>query len=193
MPFLLHAEQVSDFSQEVDGTKAWNLTTLMLFSCPLMSDFVTHGLQHTKPPCPSPPPRVCPSSCPLHWWCQPAISSSDALFSFCPQSFPASGTFPIVSYYQQQVMLKVMLKVSSIQFSSVTQSCPTLCDPMNHSLPGSLSITNSQSLLKLMLIESGMPSSHLILCRPLLLLPPIPPSISIFPNESTLHMRWPKY
>ena len=64
---------------------------------------------------------------------------------------------------------------------------------MNHSLPGSLSITNSQSLLKLMLIESGMPSSHLILCRPLLLLPPIPPSISIFPNESTLHTRWPKY
>ena len=57
----------------------------------------------------------------------------------------------------------------------------------------SLSITNSQSLLKLMSIESVMPSSHLILCRLLLLLPPIPPSIRVFSNESTLRMRWPKY
>ena len=57
----------------------------------------------------------------------------------------------------------------------------------------SLSITNSQSLHKLMSIESVIPSSHLILCRPLLLLPPIPPSIRVFSNESTLHMRWPKY
>ena len=57
----------------------------------------------------------------------------------------------------------------------------------------SLSITNSQSLLKLMSIESVMPTSHLILCRPLLLLPPIPPSVRVFSNESTLHMRWPKY
>ena len=57
----------------------------------------------------------------------------------------------------------------------------------------SLSITNSQSSPKLMCIESVMPSSHLILCRPLFLLPPIPPSIRVFWNESTLHMRWPKY
>ena len=57
----------------------------------------------------------------------------------------------------------------------------------------SLSITSSQSLLKLMPIESVMPSSHLILCRPLLLLPPILPSIRVFSSESTLHMRWPKY
>ena len=57
----------------------------------------------------------------------------------------------------------------------------------------SLSITNSQSLLKLMSIESVMPSSHLILCHPLFLLPPIPPSIRVFSNESTLHIRWPKY
>ena len=56
-----------------------------------------------------------------------------------------------------------------------------------------LSITNSQSSLRLTSIESVMPSSHLILCRPLLLLPPIPPSIRVFSNESTLHMRWPKY
>ena len=57
----------------------------------------------------------------------------------------------------------------------------------------SLSITNSWSLLKLMFIELVMPSSHLILCRPLLLLPPIPPSIRVFSNESTLRIRWPKY
>ena len=57
----------------------------------------------------------------------------------------------------------------------------------------SLSITNSRSSLRLMSIESVMPSSHLILCRPLLLLPPIPPSIRVFSNESILRMRWPKY
>ena len=56
-----------------------------------------------------------------------------------------------------------------------------------------MSITNSRSLLKLMSIESVMPSSHLTLCHPLLLLPPIPPSITVFFNESTLRMRWPKY
>ena len=57
----------------------------------------------------------------------------------------------------------------------------------------SLSITNSRNLPKLLSIESMMPSSHLILCHPLLLLPPIPPSIRVFSNESTLCMRWPKY
>ena len=57
----------------------------------------------------------------------------------------------------------------------------------------SLSITNSQSLFKLISTESVMPSKHLILCRPLLLMPPIFPSIRVFSNESTLHMRWPKY
>ena len=54
-----------------------------------------HWLQHARPPCPSPSLEVCPRSCPLHQWCHPAISSSDSLFSFCPQSFPASGTFPM--------------------------------------------------------------------------------------------------
>ena len=80
----------------------------------------------------------------------------------------------------------------SVQFSSVAQSCLTLYDPMNPS-QASLSITNSRSPLKLLSIESVMPSSHLILCRPLLLLPPIPPSIRVFSNESALHMRCPKY
>ena len=82
---------------------------------------------------------------------------------------------------------------SSVQFSSVAQSCLTLCDPMNRSTPGLLSITISRSSLKLTSIELVMPSSHLILCRPLFLLPPIPPSIRVFSNESTLRMRQPKY
>ena len=81
----------------------------------------------------------------------------------------------------------------SVQFSSVAQSCLTLCDPMNQSTPASLSITNSWSLPKLMSIELVMPSNHLILCRPLLLLPSIFPSIRVFSNESALCIRWPKY
>ena len=82
---------------------------------------------------------------------------------------------------------------SSVQLSSVAQSCPILCDPMDCSTQGLLSITNSRSSPKLISIESVRPSSHLILCRPLLILPPIPPSIRVFSNESTLRMRWPKY
>ena len=82
-----------------------------------------------------------------------------------------------------------MFHISSVQFSSVAQSCPTLSTPWTAACQASLSISNSWSLLKLMSIESVMPSSHLILGRPLLLLPPIPPSIRVFSNESTLHMR----
>ena len=81
----------------------------------------------------------------------------------------------------------------AFQFSSVTQSCATLCDPMNPNNQASQSITNSRSSPKLMSIESVMPSNHLILCCPLLLLPSIFPSIRVFPNESALHIRWPKY
>ena len=79
------------------------------------------------------------------------------------------------------------------QFSSVGQSCPTPCDPMNHSTPGLLSITNSQHPPKPMSIESVMPSNYLILCHLHLLLPSIFPSIRVFSNESALCIRWPKY
>ena len=81
------------------------------------------------------------------------------------------------------------------QFSSVQSlSCVWLSvTPWIAARQASLSITNSQSLLKLMPIKSVMPPSHLILCRPILLLPPIPPSIRVFSNESTLRMRWLKY
>ena len=81
----------------------------------------------------------------------------------------------------------------SVQFSSVAQSCRTLCNPMDCSMPGLPSITNSWSLLKLMSIELVMPSNHLILCCPLLLPSSIVPSIRVFSNESVLRIRWPKY
>ena len=82
-----------------------------------------------------------------------------------------------------------------IQLSSVQSlSCVRLfATPWIAACQTSLSITNSQSSPKLMCIELVMPSSHLILCRPLLLLPPVPPSIRVFSNESTLCMKWPKY
>ena len=82
---------------------------------------------------------------------------------------------------------------SSVQFSSVAQSCPTLWDPMNRSMPGLPVHTNSQSLLKLMSIESVMPSNYLILCHSLLLPPSIFPSIRVFSNESVLHIKWAKH
>ena len=67
-----------------------------LFNRPVMFDSLQpHGLQHARPPCPSPSPGICPASCSLHWWCHPAVSSSDTLFAFCPQSFLASETFPM--------------------------------------------------------------------------------------------------
>ena len=79
--------------------------------------------------------------------------------------------------------------MDSVQFSRSVVSNFLRPHESQHARPP----TNSQSSLKLMSIESVMPSSHLILCRPLLLLPPIPPSIRVFSNESTLRMRWPKY
>ena len=73
------------------------------------------------------------------------------------------------------------------------KSCPILCDPWTAAYQAFLSFTISQSLLKLMSIESVMPSNHLILCHPLLLLPSIFPSIKVFSNESVLRIRWPEY
>ena len=90
-----------------------------------------------------------------------------------------------------QLLDSQYLALCSVQFnSSIVSDSAT---PWTAACQTSLSITNTWSLLKFKSVESGMPSSHLILCRPLLLLPPIPPSIRVFSNESTLHMRWPKY
>ena len=107
----------------------------------------------------------------------------------------ASG--PITSWQKDGETMETV-RDFYFQFSSVTQSCPTLCNPMIATpwiaaRQASLSITSSRSSPKLMFIESVMPSNYLILCRPLLLPPSIFPSIRVFSNESILPIRWPKY
>jgi len=91
------------------------------------------------------------------------------------------------------MMSELVISFSSVQFSSVAQLCPALCDPWTAAYQASLFITNSQSLLKLTSIELVMPSNHLVLCHPLLLPPSIFPNIGVFSNESVLCIRWPKY
>ena len=81
----------------------------------------------------------------------------------------------------------------SVPFSSVTESCPTLCDPMNLSTPGLPVHDQLLEFPQTHIHESVMPSNHLILCRPLLLLPSIFPSVRVFSHESALCIRWPKY
>ena len=93
-------------------------------------------------------------------------------------------------YFSAFLILGISQSFSSVQSLSHVWLFAT---PWTASRQASLSITNSRSLLKLMSIESVMPSSYLIFFRPLLLLPPIPPSIRVISNESTLRMRWPKY
>jgi len=90
---------------------------LLLFSCPVVSGSLQpHGLQHARPPCPSPTPEVCPDSRPLHQWCHPATSSSVALFFF-PPSFPASETFPMSQLFDQMTkILELQLQHQSFQW-----------------------------------------------------------------------------
>ena len=94
----------------------------LLFSCLVscVQLFAPHGLQHTRPLCPSPSPKVCPNACPFHQWCHPAISSSDTLFSFCPQSFLGSGIFPMS-----------WLFISNDQNTGASASASTSVLPMN--------------------------------------------------------------
>ena len=105
-----------------------------------------------------------------------------------------------IEKYMDKLTLKITLRAMpkwyfTVQFSSVQllSRVQLFATPLTAARQAYLSITNSQSLLKLMPIKSVMPSSHLILCCPLLFLPPIPPIIRVFSNESTLPMRWPKY
>ena len=103
----------------------------------------------------------------------------------------------VFSYMKvEQVSMDCLCTISRLlhkRFSSVTQLCPALCCPMDWARQASLSFIISWSLLSLMSIESVMPSNHLILCHPLLLLPSIFPSIRVISNESALHIRSPKY
>ena len=99
-------------------------------------------------------------------------------------------TYQSPALYSQSQYISTFLHFSSVQLLSHVRLFAT---PWIAARQASLSITNSRSSPKLTCIESVMPSSHLILCHPLLLLPPIPPSIRVFSNESTLRMKWPKY
>ena len=114
-----------------------------------------------------------------------AMSTDQLLIFERPKKRRHTGEIRDIDCY-----LKNTILFSSIQSLSRVRRFAT---PWIAAHQASLSITSSWSLLKLMPIESVMPSSHLILCRPLLLLPPIPPSIRVFSNESPLRVRWPKY
>ena len=91
------------------------------------------------------------------------------------------------------MLVSSLMMVMMMMMMKVAQSCLTICDPMNASWQASLSITNCRRLLKLMSIESVMPSNYLILCLPLLLLPSVFSSSRVFSNESVLCIGWPKY
>ena len=218
---------------------------LLLFSGSIVSDsFRPHGLQHTRLLWASLSARISSNSCPLSQWCYPTISSSVAPFSFCLQSFPISGYFPMSQLFTSSgqsirvsasasvlqmniqgwfplgltglisLLFKGLSRVfsntikkhqffstqpslwsnshihTSGQFSSVQLlSCVWLfATSWTAAHQASLSITNSQSLLKLMCIELMMPSTHIILCHPHLLLSSIFPSIRVFSNESVPYM-----
>ena len=123
-------------------------------------------------------------------------SKSCAANPFFLLSFlPAISGFSLPSSFLPFIptTLHRVSKVIYKEFSSVIQLCPTLYDPMDCSTPGFPVHHQLQSLFKLMSIKSVMPSNHLILCCPLLLLPSMFPSIRVFSNESVLHIRWPKY
>ena len=92
------------------------------FSCSVMSDSLQpHESQHARPPCPSPTPGAYPNSCPSSWWCHPAISSSVIPFSSCPQSLPASGSFPISnSLHEVAKVLEFQLQHQSFQWTPRT-------------------------------------------------------------------------
>ena len=121
--------------------------------------------------------------------CVPYFTRND-LSTFSPVA-----CLGITSYFfmVEKYCTVYMNPISSVQSVQSLSHARLFVTPWIAACQASLSIINSWSSLRLTSIESVMPSSHLILCRPLLLLPPIPPSIRVFSNESTLRMRWPKY
>ena len=142
--------------------------------------------------------------------CTCAVSVSPpplSLFIFCQHRNHQGAAKCIISTFLHQVQSGLLIRITwkelffnklrylFLSFSSVQplSRVRLFATPRITARQASLSITSSRSSLRFTSIESVMPSSHLILCRPLLLLPPIPPSIRVFSNESTLHTKWPKY
>ena len=165
-----------------------------------MSDSVRpHRRQPTRLPCPwDSPGKKTGVSYHFLLWCIKVKSESEVALSCLTLSNPMNGRQPTRILHPWDFPGKstgvdchfLLQYPGSVQ----SLSCVWLfATPWFAAHQASLSTTNSQSLLKLMCIESVMSSSHLILCPPLVLLPPIPPSIRVFSNESTLHMKWPKY
>ena len=124
------------------------------FSNSIVSDCLwPNGLQHARPPCPSPIARAYSNSCPLSKWCHPTISSSVVPFSSCPQSFPASGSFQMsqlfpsgsqsisisasTSVLPMNIQDRFFFRMDWLDLLAVAQLCPTLCDPTDCSPPGS--------------------------------------------------------
>ena len=137
--------------------------------------------------------QSCPTLCnPMDYtynpWNSPGQNTGVGSLSLLQGIFPTQGSNPGLPHCRQ-IILPTEPQFSSVQSLSCVQLFAT---PWTAARQASLSITNSQSLLKVMTIESVMPSNHLILCRPLFLLPSIFPSIRVFSNESALHIRWPK-
>ena len=118
-------------------------------------------------------------------------------WTWVPQSYPElpRGDWSQVQHHRVHSLQRQMANALIIQFSSLQSLSHVwlFVTPLITARQASLSITNSRSSLRFTFIKSVMSSSHLILCCPLLLLPPISPSIRVFSNESTLHVRWPKY
>ena len=112
---------------------------------------------------------------------------------FFPTSYCAVKFFTCRWQFSRSIFMIVYLSVVWSQFSSVAQLCPTLCNPMDGSTPGLPVHHQLPESTQTHVHQLVMPSSHFILCHPLLLLPSIPPSIRVFSSESPLHIRWPKY
>ena len=175
------------------------------FSRSVVSDSLqTHESQHARPPCPSPTPRVHSDSCPSSRWCHPAISSSVVPLSSCPKSLSASGLFQWVNSLALSLLYGPIFTSihnywknhNSATFSSFHFSHSVVsdsCDPVNRNMPG---LPVHHQLLEFTQTHVHRVGDAIQPSHPLSspsLLPPIPPSIRLFSNESTLRMRWPKY
>ena len=191
LPRRFHTSATQIFTmRSSSSTSSWKTPLTTLDFVQIKTELIVICPEHSRPRQPMVPPcscfrsqSKCVDSFGLSWplylkWYHLLMSAFPDLFACCVflTSFTSFDTL-------------------SVQFSSV-QSLSRIrlfATPWTAARQASLSITNSRSSLRLTAIESVMPSSRLILCHPLLLLPPIPPSIRVFSNESTLRMRWPKY
>ena len=118
-----------------ENTFSSPVATAVQFSCSVMSDSLQpHGLQHARPPCPSPTPRVHPNPCPLSQWCYATIPFSVILFSSCPQSFPASGSFQMSQFFPSGGQSIGVSASASVLPMNIQNWFPLGCTPLYTSL-----------------------------------------------------------